>query len=332
MQQVTGEGDLPLKSTDARVKARVSAVVPVYNGEPTLGELCERLAAVLEGSSRDFEIILVNDGSCDASWKTIERISRQNVRVRGLNLMRNYGQHNALLCGIRASRYEVVVTLDDDLQNPPEEIPVLLERLADGFDVVYGQPESEQHGFWRDRASQITKLVLQRSMGSEVARQVSAFRAFRTQLRDAFADYRGTFVSIDVLLTWATTRFAAIRVKHMPRRVGASNYSMRQLITHALNMVTGFTSLPLQLASMTGFVCTFFGILVLVWVLGRTLIFGIAVPGFAFLASIVAIFSGAQLFGIGIIGEYLSRIHARALDRPVYVVRDQTGRSSHGET
>ena len=332
MQQVTGQGDLPLEPTEARVKASVSAVVPVYNSEPTLGELCERLTAVLQGASLEFEIILVNDGSRDASWKTIERIARQNVRVRGLDLMRNYGQHNALLCGIRTSRYEVVVTLDDDLQNPPEEIPVLLERLADGFDVVYGQPVSEQHGFWRDRASQITKLVLQRSMGSEVARQVSAFRAFRTALRDAFADYRGTFVSIDVLLTWATTRFAAIRVEHMPRKVGTSNYTMRQLITHALNMVTGFTSLPLQLASMTGFVCTVFGILVLAWVLGRTLIFGIAVPGFAFLASIVAIFSGAQLFGIGIIGEYLSRIHARALDRPVYVVRDHTGRSIDSET
>ena len=328
---MTGQGDPPLEPADARMKTSVSAVVPVYNGEPTLGELCERLTAVLRGSSRDFEIILVNDGSRDASWKTIERISRQNVRVRGLDLMRNYGQHNALLCGIRAARHEVVVTLDDDLQNPPEEIPVLLDRLADGFDVVYGRPEREQHGFWRDRASQITKLVLQRSMGTEVARQVSAFRAFRTQLRDACEDYRGTFVSIDVLLTWATTRFAAVRVEHLPRKVGASNYSMRQLITHALNMVTGFTSLPLQLASMTGFVCTFFGILVLAWVLGRALIFGISVPGFAFLASIVAIFSGAQLFGIGIIGEYLSRIHARALDRPIYVVRDHTRRSTDGE-
>lgn len=328
---MTGKGDLLLETTGARVKASVSAVVPVFNGEPTLGELSDRLVAVLEGASRDFEIILVNDGSHDASWETIERIARRNPRVRGLNLMRNYGQHNALLCGIRASRYEVVVTLDDDLQNPPEEIPILLERLADGFDVVYGYPESEQHGFWRDRASQITKLILQRSMGTEVARQVSAFRVLRTHLRDAFADYRGTFVSIDVLLTWATARFAAVRVKHMPRKVGASNYSVRQLVTHALNMVTGFTTLPLQLASMTGLVCTFFGILVLAWVLGRTLIFGVSVPGFAFLASIVAIFSGAQLFGIGIIGEYLSRIHARALDRPVYVVRDHTGRSTDGE-
>lgn len=245
--------------------------------------------------------------------------------------MRNYGQHNALLCGIRAARHDVVVTLDDDLQNPPEEIPLLLARLGDGFDVVYGQPLTEQHGFWRDRASQITKLVLKASMGAEIARQISAFRAFRTQLRDAFADYRGTFVSIDVLLTWATTRFAAVRVKHVPRKTGESNYTVRQLVTHALNMVTGFSTLPLQLASMIGFLCTFLGLGILVYVLGRTLIFGVSVPGFAFLASIVAIFSGAQLFGIGIIGEYLSRVHVRAMDHPVYVVRDHTEPASSGE-
>jgi undecaprenyl-phosphate 4-deoxy-4-formamido-L-arabinose transferase len=197
--------------------------------------------------------------------------------------------------------------------------------------VVYGQPADEQHGFWRNRASQITKLVLEASMGAAVARQISAFRAFRTQLRDAFADYRGSFVSIDVLLTWATTRFSAVRVDHAPRKVGESNYSVRQLITHALNMVTGFSTLPLQLASMTGFFCTFFGILVLGYVLGRTLIFGVSVPGFAFLASIVAIFSGAQLFSIGIIGEYLSRMHVRAMDRPMYVVRDRTAPSSDSE-
>jgi undecaprenyl-phosphate 4-deoxy-4-formamido-L-arabinose transferase len=119
-------------------------------------------------------------------------------------------------------------------------------------------------------------------------------------------------------------------VKHVPRRSGQSNYTVRQLVTHALNMVTGFSTLPLQLASMIGFLCTFLGLGVLVYVLGRTLIFGVSVPGFAFLASIVAIFSGAQLFGIGIIGEYLSRVHVRAMDHPVYVVRDHTEPASSG--
>jgi undecaprenyl-phosphate 4-deoxy-4-formamido-L-arabinose transferase len=235
--------------------------------------------------------------------------------------MRNYGQHNALLAGIRAARHDVIVTLDDDLQNPPEEIPKLLGKLTEGYDVVYGTPTVEQHGLARDLASQITKLTLQNAMGAETARKISAFRAFRRDLRDAFGSYQHPFVSIDVLLTWATTRFAALPVRHDPRRIGASNYTVRRLVLHALNMMTGFTTWPLQLASLVGFGCTVFGLLLLVWVIGRYLIQGGSVPGFPFLASALAIFSGAQLFTLGIIGEYVARIHFRTMDRPSYTVR-----------
>jgi glycosyltransferase involved in cell wall biosynthesis len=136
--------------------------------------------------------------------------------------------------------------LDDDLQNPPEEIPRLLAKLNEGNDVVYGTPQQEQHGLWRDLASRITKIALQKSMGVDTARNVSAFRVFRTQVREAFFDYRSSFVSIDVLLTWGTTRFAAVKVQHAERTVGQSNYTFGKLVTHALNMMTGFSTWPLQ--------------------------------------------------------------------------------------
>ena len=225
------------------------------------------------------------------------------------------------MCGIQAARYEITVTMDDDLQHPPEEIPKLIAKLAEGYDVVYGTPEQEQHGFLRDVASRITKLALQTAMGAKTARNVSAFRAFRTQLRKAFAAYRGPFVSIDVLLTWGTTRFAALAVAHAPRPAGISNYTFFKLVTHALNMMTGFSTFPLQVASLLGFAFTVFGMGVLAFVLGRYLINGGSVPGFAFLASTIAIFSGAQLFALGIIGEYLARMHFRMMDRPIYTIR-----------
>jgi undecaprenyl-phosphate 4-deoxy-4-formamido-L-arabinose transferase len=177
--------------------------------------------------------------------------------------MRNYGQHNALLCGIREAKHDVIITMDDDLQNPPEEIPKLLSKLAEGYDVVYGTPANEQHGLWRDLASQATKIALQGAMGAKTARKVNAFRAFRAKVRDAFGNYQSPFVSIDVLLTWGTTQFAAIQVKHEVRRIGRSNYTFRKLITHALNMITGFSTLPLQLASLMGFAFSFFGLGVL---------------------------------------------------------------------
>jgi glycosyltransferase involved in cell wall biosynthesis len=302
----------------------LSVVVPVYNSAEGLPKLIERLEFVLQSLKTPFEVMLVNDGSRDSSWETVCALAARYNWVKGLSLMRNYGQHNALLCGIRAARHDTIVTLDDDLQNPPEEIPQLLAALGQGFDVVYGAPAQEQHGLWRNLASALTKLALQNAMGTETARYVSAFRAFRTHLRDAFADYHNPYVSIDVLLTWGTTRFTFVRVRHDPRMAGTSNYTMRTLITHAMNMVTGFSTLPLQLASILGFLCTLFGLAVLALVVGRFLIQGTTVPGFTFLASIIAIFSGAQLFSIGIIGEYLARMHFRMMERPTYTVRAAT--------
>jgi undecaprenyl-phosphate 4-deoxy-4-formamido-L-arabinose transferase len=299
----------------------LSVVIPVYNSQSILPALLERLAAVLPSLANAFEVILVNDGSRDDSWSTIEDLARQHAWISGVDLMRNYGQHNALLCGIRAAKHDVVVTLDDDLQHPPEEIHTLLDKLAEGYDVIYGTPRQEQHGLWRDLASRVTKLALQSTMGAATARKVSAFRAFRTQLREAFANYQSPFLSLDVLLTWGTTRFAAVPVRHDARRAGVSNYTFRKLLTHALNMMTGFSTLPLQLASWIGFTFTLFGLGVLAYVIGRYLLEGGVVPGFAFLASIIAIFSGAQLFALGIIGEYLARMHFRMMERPTYVVR-----------
>ena len=302
----------------------VSVVVPVYNSEGTLQELVDRLVAVLEGLGARFEILLVNDGSRDGSWEAIEGIAARSTCVRGFDLMRNFGQHNALLCGIRAARYGVVVTIDDDLQNPPEEVPTLIAKLNEGHDVVYGYPRELTHGLLRNFASQLTKIALQKGMGVSAARHVSSFRAFRTEVRRAFEDYDNTFVSIDVLLSWGTTRFAAVEVRHEPRKVGVSGYTVQRLINHAVNMLTGFTTWPLQVASVVGFVFTIFGFGVLAFVVVRYLVSGTTVPGFPFLASIIAIFSGAQLFSLGIIGEYLARMYFRAQGRPSSVVRRET--------
>jgi undecaprenyl-phosphate 4-deoxy-4-formamido-L-arabinose transferase len=304
----------------------LSIVIPVYRAEETLRELYRRLVAVLETERIEFEILFVEDCGGDRSWEVIQALANDDSRVRGLRMSRNYGQHSALLAGIRAARNEIVVTLDDDLQNPPEEIPKLLVGLGEGYEMVYGTREQERHGLLRDMASRITKWALQSAMGAETARNVSAMRAFRTELREAFANYRSPTVNLDVLLTWATTRFGAVRVRHEERQVGESGYNLRKLITHAVNMMTGFSTLPLQIASIMGFLFAMFGFLILGYVLVRFLLDGSSVPGFPFLASIIAIFSGVQLFALGIIGEYLARMHFRTMDRPPYLVRERVGR------
>lgn len=302
----------------------LSIVIPVYRSQATLVEMYTRLVVALGSLDSSFEIIFVEDGGGDNSWATIEDLSNRDIRVKGIRLSRNYGQHNALLCGIRAAQGQVIVTLDDDLQNPPEEIPILLKKLDEGYDVVYGSPIKQTHGIFRNLASKITKLALQESMGVESANKVSAFRAFKTRLRDAFVDYRSPSVNIEVLLTWGTKSFTSVAVQQDERKMGESGYSLKKLIIHAINMMTGFSTLPLQIASVLGLMFGFVGMVILIYVAGRYMISGSAVPGFSFLASIIAIFSGVQLFALGVIGEYLARMHFRSMERPPYVAHSFT--------
>jgi len=300
----------------------LSIVVPVFNANGALPALIERVRGAI--GHLEYELILVNDGSADDSWRRICDAAETEPRVRGINFARNYGQHNALLAGIRAARGSTIVTIDDDLQNPPEEIPKLLAKLDEGYDVVYGSAVEPHYGWARGAATRLTKWSLKTAIGSDVAMQVSAFRAFRTDIRKAFGDFQGPYVSIDALLGWGTAKFAAVPVRHDPRMVGQSNYGFIRLATHALNVLTGFTTRPLRVATLIGVAFTFVGLGVLGYVVARYFVDGDKVPGFPFLASMIAIFSGAQLLTLGIIGEYLARMHVRAMDRPAYAIAAET--------
>lgn len=308
-----------------------SVVVPVYNSQASLPTLIERLAAVLPTVADRFEVILVNDGSRDESWDGICQAARKHAWVRGINLMRNYGQHNALLAGIRAARFGVVVTMDDDLQHPPEEIPRLLEAIGQGHDLVYGTPASTEHGRSRAVSSRLTRLWLHRVLGVAIASRASAFRAFRTVLREGFAHYEGPAVAVDALLAWTTTRIVSMEVRHDPRRHGRSQYSWLKLARLAIDLTTTFRTWPLRLASLVGFVVMLLGLAALAFVLGSYLATGQPLSLFRFSASIIAIFSGAQLFTLGILGEYVARIHHRVLREPSYVVRERVGEGVDGD-
>ena len=303
----------------------ISLVVPVYESRESLEILAKAVSEAMAEIGGPWELILVDDASSDGSWEVVRRLAAADPGIRGMRLARNSGQHNALLCGIRAARFSVTVTLDDDLQNPPAEIPKLLAKLSEGFDVVYGSPDRERHGLPRDLASRLTKIVLQKSMGVATASRVSAFRAFRTSIRDSFVAHSGPYCSIDVLLTWGTRNFGAVTVRHEARTIGRSHYTFGKLVTHALNMITGFSTIPLEIASMAGFVFMLFGIGVLLYVLIRYFVSGGSVPGFPFLASIISIFSGVQLFSLGVIGEYIARMHFRLMGIPGYTVSEDTG-------
>jgi glycosyltransferase involved in cell wall biosynthesis len=296
-----------------------SIVIPVYRGEDTLRELIQHLAKTLPGLFPKFEVICVEDGSPDKSWEIIVALGKQYKWLKGVKLIRNFGQQSATVCGIRLARYELTVTLDDDLQHPPEELYLLVDKLSSGYDVVYGAPKKMAANFLRNMATFITKRVLAYVTHNKLHKDISAFRVFRTNLREAFKDFRSPDAMLDVLLSWGTSKFGSVQVDIKERVNGKSNYNLEQLIRTAVLILTGFSTLPLRIASVIGFVMTILGLIVLIYVIVIYFTLG-SIPGFSFLASLIVIFSGTQLFALGIFGEYLARMFNRSMDRPTYVV------------
>ena len=304
----------------------VSVVVPVYNGSRSIDELVDRLVVVLgrDGTCDLLEVILVDDASNDDSWRVIQGLAERCPAVRGIALARNAGQHAALLAGIAATGGDVVVTMDDDLQHRPEDVPALVRALGSDVDLVYGRSVVEEHGVFRNVSSRVAKGAIAAAAGSEIARLSSGFRCFPGHYRAALTVPRGPYISLDVLLSWVSRRVVAVPVTMEPRRYGTSNYSVSRLARHALNMLFGFSTAPLRVISVTGFVVALLGLGLLLFVLVRWAIGDSGVPGFAFLASMVALFSGFQILTLGILGEYFARMYATSLRRPAYVIRSAT--------
>ena len=300
----------------------LSIVVPVFRSEKTLNELVNRITNSI--SDKSVEIILIDDASGDGTWTTICSIARQNSMVTGIRLGRNSGQHGALLAGVRAAKFQTVVTLDDDLQNPPEEINKLIDALVPGVDVVYGVSTEVKQDFYRRAGSKLVRKFFASALGFNSAVSMSSFRTFRTVLREGFNTALGPNVSLDALLTWSTTRFTVVEVKHDERKVGDSHYTFRKLVRFMIDMATGYSALPLRLASALGFLTISFGAVLLVYVIGRPIITGERVQGFPMLASTIIIFSGVQIFLLGILGEYIGRMHFRVMNKPTYMVAETT--------
>jgi glycosyltransferase involved in cell wall biosynthesis len=214
-------------------------VVPVFNSAAMLDQLYERIAASLSSlpGLQRWELILVNDGSADSSWERIVALSREHPEVRGLDLTRNFGQHNALLAGIHAARHEVIVTLDDDLQNPPEEISKLLGALRPELDVVYGAAIAKRQPAYRRMGATAVGTFLRAATRNQALTLASGFRAFRSDLFEEFPQDSGRRVVLDSLLRARTSRIGSVAVNHEPRRDGRSNYTFPKLVRFALTKI-----------------------------------------------------------------------------------------------
>ncbi len=316
-------------ATDQR--SGISVVVPAYRSPGTLEQLCDEVEAYLTPLVDDIEVIVVDDGSGDGTWPEIQRLAAERPHVRGIALLRNYGQHNALLAGLRAATLPLILTIDDDLQNPPRVVEQLLVELTDDIDLVYGRPAKEPQGPLRNTASRLTKRVMSSALGPDVYPRSSAFRLFRRELVGAADSVRDPSISIDVLLSWATNRITDVTVDFDQRSSGTSGYTLRRLTRHAVNMITGYSTRPLRWMSVFGLVFATFGFAMLLWVLVRFALGQADVAGFTFLAAAITLFSGVQLLSLGVLGEYIGRMHFRSMGKPPYAIREITERPLRAE-
>jgi undecaprenyl-phosphate 4-deoxy-4-formamido-L-arabinose transferase len=304
----------------------VSVVVPVYRSEATLRPLLERLCSVLKGAGEDFEVVFVDDGSDDSSWQVLEQLQGEDPCVVAIQLMRNYGQHNALMAGFRRARGRVVVTMDDDLQHPPEEVPKLLGALRGrGLDLVYGSYDEKRHRPWRNLGSALVTGFYRRVFRCDVT--ITSFRAIRRELLATIFPYNLNFTFIDGLLAWNTRRIGEVPVAHQPRAHGRSGYSLWKLALLAMNLFTNFSLLPLQLVSGCGVLTAGLGLLTALYYLVQYFRDNILVPGYASIIIAILVLGGAQLLALGIMGEYLGRLHLNVNRKPQYFERRVLGPS-----
>jgi undecaprenyl-phosphate 4-deoxy-4-formamido-L-arabinose transferase len=312
---------------------QVSVVIPVHRSESSLCPLVARLERVLEQTGLRYEIIFVEDGGGDRSWDVLlELQAKDNDRIVVIQLMRNYGQHNALMCGFRHARGEYIVTIDDDLQNPPEEIPKLLNAIQTGpYDLVYGTCALKKHSPWRNAGSALVNTFYRFVFKNAVT--ISAFRAIHRPLLESIFPYDLNFTFVDGLLAWNTQRIGQIEVEHHPRAAGRSGYNPNKLIGLALNLFTNFSLLPLQIVSWCGLALSGLGFLLVLFYLIQSVRAQIIVPGYASTIIAILVVGGTQLLALGMIGEYLGRLHLNVNRKPQYTVRTMLrGHSSDAET
>ena len=272
----------------------VSIVVPVYNSADTVPALLQRLRSALRDVHGGFEIVLVDDGSADGSWDALcEHQRAAPDEVVAIQLMRNYGQHNALMCGLNACTRDLIVTIDDDLQNPPEEIPRMLEALKSRHvDVLYGVPPERKHARWRNVGALVVQAFYRLVFRTAIT--PTSFRVLRRHVAVAICKYDLNYTYVDGLLAWCTDRIGSLEVAHAPRQAGRSGYSLRKLLLLAFNLFANFSLLPLQLVSFMGLIAALAGFSIGGYYLFQYFHSSITVPGFASMIVAVLVLGGAR--------------------------------------
>jgi undecaprenyl-phosphate 4-deoxy-4-formamido-L-arabinose transferase len=305
----------------------LSIVIPVYNGAESIGELVDALETLDVPGGH--EIVLVNDCSPDSSLFECRRLqARAKVPIAVIDLARNFGEHNAVMAGLREARGAHIITMDDDLQNPPGEVlRLLLHAQKTGKDVIYTHYAKKQHTAWRNLGSRFANRVADVVLDKPRGLYLSSFRCLSAFVAKQVTRYEGPFPYIDGLIMQATQSIGTLEVAHLPRNAGRSNYTLTRLVRLWLSMALNFSVIPLRIATFAGFGLSGVGLIGVFWVIGEAT-FRRTPPGWASLTVATLMLLGMQLIMLGIIGEYLGRLYLTANRKPQSIVREVTRNES----
>jgi glycosyltransferase involved in cell wall biosynthesis len=309
-----------------------SIVIPVFNSTLTLDQLARRVGAVFNALPQfDHEIIFVDDGSSNPdTWPTLQRLSHKYPAVRAVQLMRNFGQNPATFCGMKLARGDYIITLDDDLQHAPEDIPLLIAECE--HDVVFAQFPELKHSLYRRALSATKNFILSYLIDKPKGLQITGFRLFRREMASAILPIiTSQQATLPPLLFFMTRDIAAVPVQHHPRLEGKSNYTLVRVVRMARNLILNESVLLLKLIGRMGFTIACLSFLGGVIVLMNKLLMKTTVEGWTSLVILLLVIGGLILFGLGIIGEYLARLISGVEGRPAFVVRREASKGESGQ-
>jgi undecaprenyl-phosphate 4-deoxy-4-formamido-L-arabinose transferase len=311
----------------AHPRPEVSIVVPVYGSEKILPHLVEQVEASMQRAdvAGRYELILVNDASPDDSWNVIGDLAARYPFVRGVCLMRNFGQHNATMAGLNRARGEVVVIMDDDLQHPPQTILQLVDAVRGGYDVCYTDYVGRRHAVWKKFGSWINDRFASFLLKKPRGLYLSSYKALHRRVVRAIVRYEGPYAYLDGLILDVTRRITSVPIPHQPRMEGKGNYNLRRSLSLWLKMATSFSVMPLRAASLAGALLAVIAALSLIAVILDKLRHPDTPAGWTSLVAVMLLLGGLQLLFLGVIGEYLGRAYLKLNRKPQFVVRELTG-------
>ena len=307
---------------------KVSFVIPCYRSEKTLGGVVSEIKEAMKKLGKyEYELILVNDSSPDDTWKTIQKITTENENITGINLSKNFGQHAALMAGMREVSGDYVICLDDDGQTPANEVDKLLNALEEGADAVYAKYGNKKHSLFRNFGSRANDLMTRIMLGKPKELFVSSYFGIKKFVVEDMIRYQNSYPYVIGLVLRATKNIVNVEVTHREREEGRSGYTLKKLLGLWFNGFTAFSVTPLRIATVIGIFCAFVGFAYGIYVFVRRLLDPNMVMGFSSLMCVILFVGGMLMIMLGLVGEYIGRIYISLNNSPQYVIREKTGKN-----